>query len=411
MRMNTTMLVGLLAFALTGCAGIGTPIGPRFARGESQTLDKDYYDNPIAVAHARVVEWDDAIQNIQHGNAGAIGSLTAINGALVYRAARNKTGVATALLAAGGMVGMSLSDALIQVSRLGIYENGISAMECAIYAYRGAGGRRRTPQKTLDVYFARVKGLVGKGPLMDDVLAIERKLLVAAGVRTRGRDEAFGRTVSRITHEVHQALIGSIVTLQSRESTWNFGVPESGAPDTIDLSEDAGKVLMALRSASSGSTDRVKRYAGSRGVVAPLLDDAEFTEALTGIFDSLVADLDTTPDPTYLQKLDACSVATPVATARGMTWVPLSVVAVDASDPMNAARSSSAAAVVSGGFPPYKVAIAESGDHGVTASLSTAGGANVVTVAVTTKPKAGDMFTAVVTDAAHATVKLRIKIN
>lgn len=391
-----------IVMALTGCAGVFQPMGNRVERLET-TLEgriDDLYGHPLEFAYARIAEWNEATRNIQGANNGAIGTLTALSGALVYRTARNKTGAATAALATTGLVGLSLSDALVQVGRLNTYEKGSAAMECAIYAYKGAGGALPEPaSRSGDAAMAILWKEVGGSAetlrlesIHEDNVRVRRSLYALV-------DEPFGRTVSRITHEVHDALISSIVTLQSKESTWSFTVPQKPSDENVEGAKAAKK---------EQATPKWRRLA---------LENPNRAAAIAAIADETLALNDAAAQlevlgPTYLQKLDACSIATPVASANGSIHHALAISPRKGGTPLAVPQGGSAEANVEGGEPPYEAAMVEASAKaaGVSVELSRNGAANIATVTADKKAKVGDVFTVIVEDRAKAKAMLEIKI-
>jgi len=239
------------------------------------------YQNPLQYALQQEYQWDEAARNIQIGNTGALVGLTAIGGLITYRVARNHGGAATAATAAGGLVGLSLSDALIVTSRLMIYNRGIQAMECAIAAYGSAGGSLgnvvvdpgstktrqagetgAADQITLANEASYVPGMADLLTLIDPSDPLYEGLQgVATQIRSDRRalkirvNDPFILTVSRITGEVDEALLGTLVSVHDRVTTSNFSTtPPAGTPSN----QEAQAKATVQKAANTNNADALK---------------------------------------------------------------------------------------------------------------------------------------------------------
>lgn len=142
-RARRFVALAVVCALVSGCTTVAVPIRSYGYKDQTPT---DRADDLVSRqrAGAQLTEWDLAINQLQVANSGANAFLTTAAAIVGLRAARNKSQAATAALATGGLVGMSLSDAMIQLSRLNVYIEGIAALECATTAYDAVGLREIT---------------------------------------------------------------------------------------------------------------------------------------------------------------------------------------------------------------------------------------------------------------------------
>lgn len=209
-------LIALLIFVLmAGCAGVAVPIGAYDHEG------RDAAGNTVALSpRERAMHflklWDASIQNIQHANSTAQATLPAIAGGAAYRVARSKSSPATAVLAAVGLYGTSVSDSFVQLSRLNVYLEGIAALECATMHFDRSSAALMTREE-LSASLAET----GKAQYANELKAYEltrNRVLERANL-------ALGLAVSRITLATNKALSGSIVSVQSQDFGSAFTFP------------------------------------------------------------------------------------------------------------------------------------------------------------------------------------------
>lgn len=206
------------ALFLIGCAGVGNPIPNHFP----DKLDADEkarlratYEDPLDMAYLRIDQWSRAVNNLQTTNTAASSALLPLAAIIGYRTARNKSAAATAGLATGGIIGLTLSDALIQINRLDVYLKGIEAMECAANHYRAA----RIPPESMDAFWERYPELKADQQARILLSQIYTSIFSESLSGTSEIRLEMANSVSRITSEVNQALRSSIVSVHDLSRT------------------------------------------------------------------------------------------------------------------------------------------------------------------------------------------------
>lgn len=221
--------------ALASCAGTAVPVR---SYGYDTDTKKRVVSDTVSPLSSRdraahlLREWDMSLQGIQGANTAANTALPALAGLVGLRAARNKASAPTAALAAVGLVGMSISDAMIQLSRMNVYIEGIAALECAVVHYDAVG---------LESVRANLSG-AREYTISEPLLAAYNDFSAAFATVNRPLEVALGQAVSRVAHDTNRALVGSIVSVQSRPVGGAFTTALQApppTPTTIKRIEDA----------------------------------------------------------------------------------------------------------------------------------------------------------------------------
>jgi hypothetical protein len=214
-------MLGTVSIGLSSCAGLGAPIGSRLPP-KDVTLYDTAYSNPRSLALGRIAQWDRAIRNIQGANVSANAGLAGIATTLAYRAARDLSKPATVGWATAGLFGIGISEAFVQVSRINVYSAGIRGVECALSAY-GPGPIEATSAKPVAVMAPPTLAMLIEqaskiGPEGDAYVEEIARLRATSSLVL---DEGLLLAVSGITRDVDSALIGTILTANSRGRTWS----------------------------------------------------------------------------------------------------------------------------------------------------------------------------------------------
>jgi hypothetical protein len=361
-------LVAVLFFLLfAGCAGVTVPIGSYEYEGRDAA--KKTIPTPPRERAAHFLKlWDESIQNIQQSNSTAQAVLPAVAGGAAYRVARSKSSPATAVLAALGLYGTSVSDSFVQLSRLNVYMEGIFALECATMHFDRTSAAVMTREELLTSLAKDDK---------ETRYAAELKTydLVRSRVLERA-NLSLGLAVSRITLAANKALSGSIVSVQAQDygSAFTFpAAPVQAQPDTDKPTVDAA------------DTDLVA-------------DNARITAAMQRL-----ETVDSAAVAESAAEIDKCQFGGRAAAVESRV-APLKIAAIPAvSGALELSQTTPLTFLISGGRPAYK-ASAVPNDKGliVTAVTENAG---VWTVALSaTAPLTAGKFTLVVVDdsGAHA---------
>jgi len=205
-------------FIIGGCAGVGKPIPdhiPDELNEDEKAHLRKIYEDPLEMAYLRINQWNRAVDNLQTTNTAASSALLPLAAIIGYRTARNKSAAATAGLATGGIIGLTLSDALIQINRLDVYLKGIEAMECAANHYRAA----RIPPESMDVFWGQYPELQKDRQARILLSRIYTSIFSESLSGTSTIRLEMANSVSRITSEVNQALRSSIVSVHDLSRT------------------------------------------------------------------------------------------------------------------------------------------------------------------------------------------------
>ncbi len=238
----TRLMAVLVLMLLAGCAGVAVPIGSYEHEGQDS-------DNNVVLISQRdrathfLKLWDASIQNIQHANSTAQATLPAIAGGAAYRVARSKSSPATAVLAAVGLYGTSVSDSFVQLSRLNVYLEGIAALECATMHFDRTSAALMTHEELLMSLAEANRPKYAAHLKTYDLM--RSRVLERANL-------SLGLAVSRITLATNKALSGSIVSVQSRDYGSAFTYP--AAPIQSKTTAGAGAMAGA---ATDPDLDRI----------------------------------------------------------------------------------------------------------------------------------------------------------
>lgn len=358
MRMLTHLtrpcLVVATAGLLSGCVGLAVPITRSVPPpGDLATDIEPYrtlYDNPRDLGIYRVVQWNKAIINLQRANGGSIIGQSAAAGAVVYRSARNLSHPATALLAATGLYGNSLSDAFVQVSRINVYLAGVEGMECAIAAYGTLPGPYDTKQSSRDIALLHAEGA-----------ALAREIMLSQGRSERVLNGAMVLAVSRISRKVDAALMGSLVTAQSQGASWTRAYT---------------------------SAEHAKLTPGQLNMMTRKpVETAEQTEARSRLQGLLAGSLALEAEVSERKaQIDACDITSPSARIDRSAQ-PISIDRLGESDPVSIKAGAQASVRLQGGQPPYTPKVIEPNTAKIAVTVSDGGYATIVVPAGVT---AGD---------------------
>ena len=350
---------------LAGCMGLGSPIarrvpGPADAKQFANSAESSpyaryqaYYADPVKLALWRISQWDSAIANIKGANTASNAGLAGIATAIGYRAARDLSKTATVGLAAGGLYGMSMSEAFVQVGRINAYSAGIQAMECALGAY----GRPKPIKGEVvafpftDATYTMLQQAVGTNADRAATYQEIRRLVVQADYLV---DRTMLQQVSVITGQVDAALAGSLITPQSRGGDWTAAFQAQFVPPATEKmfptdDEDARRLKVALAEA--------RAYASTAAARATAIEACD-----------LAADL----EPVVAERIAQ----------------PVRADLLGKSAPLEAAAGTPVSFLAAGGTPPYQVVVAgNTGDKKVTATVDNA--TRLVTVTVESGAPAG----------------------
>ena len=243
-----------LLAALAGCASVGSPIRPYGYDLQGQSTAGSHL-SVRKRADLHLKQWDRALQELQAGNTAASILLPATAALIGLRAARSKSSAATAGLASAGLVGISIADAMLQLSRVNVYLEGIAAMECGTNAYDA-------------VHFSTIRSLIN----VDAIKRIDDDRVTDAYRAFDDRltwmeaplDEALSDAITRITRDTNKALAGSIISVQSRDvggSRFGQYLHAPPAPPPAPLAAMPPKALGAPRPPPSEADQMLKRIA------------------------------------------------------------------------------------------------------------------------------------------------------
>lgn len=337
--------------AMTGCVGLGVPIGRRVPEGRDGTkMDtlvtayEDYYKDPRRLALWRIAQWDHAMGNIQGGNTAANVGLAGVATALGYSAARELSKSTTIGLAAGGLFGMSLSEAMVQVSRVNVYSAGIRGMECALASY----GEPIQPHGDVTDSLAEHRTLV------DDWADRYAEIVRIREDARLAMDEGMLLAVSRITRNVEAALMGSFVSANSRGAGWtstfstalNAGATDKQHGATARLPVNGVPVAQIVKGPPSPE-DLQKRLAKQQAELAMDKAMAE-AKALSRVVEQRRA------------RLDACDLDGTTAEVERV-GAQLGVDLLGGVEPLVIKQGASTSFRVFGGVPAYSVGFAGTG--------------------------------------------------
>ena len=343
----------IVAALLSGCVGLSVPITRKMPHPDDATdleLYRYNYDNPRRLAIYRIAQWSDASESIQRANGISIVGQSALSGAVTYRAARDLSNPATALLAATGLYGNSLSDAFVQVSRLNVYSAGIEGMECALAAY----GTLPAPWDT-EQYREDAKLLSSEG------LELAREIAIVQARAEHSLDSAMLLAVSRITRKVDSALMGSLVTAASQGATWNSAY----AAGTSAKPTPAQQNMFMAR--GTDTPDKIEARARLQALLERSL--AYETEVLG-----------------RQSRLNACDITAPAATVE-RSGQPLAIDLLGESDPVKIKAGARATVRLHGGTPPYAPTVIGPNTAKIAVTMGDGG---FVTIEVPTGTPAGD---------------------
>lgn len=355
---------------LTGCAGLTVPI-TRSVPKENAAAEieryRSYYDNPRDLAIYRIAQWNDALTNLQTANGGSIAGQSAIAGVVTYRAARNLSHPATALLAATGLYGNSLSDAFVQVSRINVYLAGVEGMECALAAYGTLPGPYDTAKFRADVALLTSEGTDLAQEIAQSQARSEQVL-----------NGAMVLAVSRISRKVDGALMGSLVTAASQGATWNAAYSFQAE----DAKPTPGQMkLMMPKPADPPATIE------ARGRLQGLLQR------------SLAMESDVQARRT---RLNECDITAPVARIDRSVQA-LRVDLLGESDPVSIKAGAQASVRLHGGVPPYTPTVVGANPAKIAVTVADGGFA---TIAVPTGSAAGEYRIAFTDEAPGSTARI-----
>jgi len=383
--------------------------------------------NPYQYALEQEYLWDQAGQHIQHGNTASIISLTSLSALVAYRAARNHNGAATAAMAATGLVGLSLSDALIVTSRLNIYNKGIQAMECSINAYSSAGGILILP--TDDMAPDEVPGVrtalqhVAEGsPTALGIQDLADEIRVRSRNLKRQVDAPFAKTVSRIVGEVDDALLGTLVSAHDLASSWHFAVPQPQGKSGDGATPNKSMVAQAAQSAKNGTLENkvkidVKRVGKEDQVAA----EKELKSSLATLH-SVKIELDAQEQAAslygsdYIQALNACSIVSFAPPPKPQSAQDLKINWTAGGPPIapNKLAAQKYTGQISGGTSPYVVLpvpkVAGTSASGFSATLDPQDGSKIVIDATKLKPGPDAEYYIFISDAKSSTLSPAIDV-
>jgi hypothetical protein len=356
--MAMARLVALLIFVMmAGCAGVAVPIGAYDHEG------RDAAGNTVALSpRERAMHflklWDASIQNIQHANSSAQATLPAIAGGAAYRVARSKSSPATAVLAAVGLYGTSVSDSFVQLSRLNVYLEGIAALECATMHFDRSSAALMTREE-LSASLAET----GKAKYANELKAYEltrNRVLERANL-------ALGLAVSRITLATNKALSGSIVSVQSQDFGSAFTFP--AAP--VQTSSAAG--ARATDDTADPDLDRIDAAMQRLHTIDAAAVEVTAAEIGKCQFGGSVAAVENRVAPLKIAPIPAVSGDVTLSAATPLTFL------------------------ISGGRPAYKASAVPSANDLIVATVSEKAGIWTVAVSATAALTPGQ-FTLVVVD-------------
>jgi len=423
------ILFFMMLTCLSACSGITQPMESRYGNGlQPSELEKanSITRNPYQYALEQEYLWDQAGQHIQHGNTASIVSLTSLSALVAYRAARNHNGAATAVMAATGLVGLSLSDALVITSRLNIYNKGIQAMECSINAYSAAGGililpaDSGKPDEVPGVEMA-LRHVNEGSPTAWGVQDLADEIRVRLRSLKRQVDPPFAKTVSRIVGEVDDALLGTLVSAHDLASSWHFSMPQQQTNSEGTPSSGKKMVTQAAKSAQAGILEQ-KIISDMKP--AEQGDPAARKELTTGLaaLHSIKIELDAQEQATslsasdYIQALNACSIISFAPPPKPQSTQDLKINWAAGSPPIapNKLAAQKYTGQISGGTSPYIVLpvpkAAGTLASGFSATLDPQDGSKIVIDATKLKPGADAEYYIFVSDAKSSTLSPAIDV-
>jgi hypothetical protein len=365
-------LAALLIFVLmAGCAGVAVPIGAYDHEGRD--ADGNIVpQSPRERAMHFLRLWDASIQNIQHANSTAQATLPAIAGGAAYRIARSKSSPATAVLAAVGLYGTSVSDSFVQLSRLNVYLEGIAALECATMHFDRSSAALMTREE-LSASLAET----GKAKYANELKAYEltrNRVLERANL-------ALGLAVSRITLVTNKALSGSIVSVQSQDFGSAFTFP--AAPVQSNTAADPRATADA---ANDPDLDRIAAAMQRLQTIDAAAVEVTAAEIGKCQFGGTLATVENRSAPLKIAPVPAVSGAVELSATAPLTFL------------------------ISGGRLPYKASAVPNQNDLITAAVSEHAG--IWTVAVSASgPLTAGQFTLVVVDDQGASAQQSIVIK
>jgi|GEM_PF-5996447 len=328
-----------------------------------------FYRDPRELAFVRIEQWSEGVSNLQTGNTIASSALLPLAAIIGYRTARSKSAAATASLATGGIIGLTLSDALIQVNRIDAYLRGIGAMECALANY---------PNDLIPTRFSA-----------DDLDPEKIDSTVATYLR-RLDDEIFERSypsthriqsemllaVSRITGEVNQAIRGSIVSIQDLSRTSlpisSFDFPENVAEQksSIDAVLDSydepnGKIQISGQSVSIDD----QSFREIREILLRLRSKLNSLEGLILIEEQVVTAIRS------CSVVDGLSALSPDRIAKAPVELSIVPTTSDGEESVPGCTGNQTEFPIEGGVPPYRAELHPASDeidvsaHGSTVAI------------------------------------------
>jgi len=357
-----TYLATALLF-LAGCAGVGKPIPdhiPKELASEKRDALRKAYEDPVELAYNRINQWSTAVENLQTSNTVASSALLPLAAIIGYRTARGKSSAATAGLATGGIIGLTLSDALIQINRLDVYLKGIKAMECAVNHYSAA----HIPPKSMDTFWTQYPELEQNTQAKILLSQLYTSIFSESLPSTTKIRLEMANAVSRITSEVNQALRSSIVSVHdlSRTTLPAGTFRQSLASDRDD--DKADPVGIAERFAN-GATALVQ---GKNFEQPTSVSEDQLTDALLDLdrMQSIMESLDVNQDE-VASSIRSCSVIqglSPLIPDRiASAPVELGIVSVNESDRvLVGCEGNEKTFPIAGGIPPYTTQLSPESD-------------------------------------------------
>lgn len=373
MTQPTRFKPAVLAIAstiLASCAGTGVPVRPYGYLDDQYQQRAEVLSNRDR-AETLLYEWDKSLQYIQNANTATNTALPALAGLVGYRAARQKSAPATAGLAALGLVGMSITDAMVQLSRMNVYIEGISALECAVTEYDSVG--LTSIRKTVDS-----KAILGSGDL--DLIEAHKDFVVLYELVGAPLEAGLGHAMTRITRDTNRALLQSIVSVQSRQYGTTFSAPLQPKPAQPGLER-----LASRNAAPAIGPDPNELH------IKRLLKAAELLE-----HDRSVA------IAAAVAKMDTCVFGSTMTSSIEQRPVAMSLRAVNfEGKPVVLEKGAKAKIIVTGGTPDYAVALLPADATQLKADLAKAAGASIVELDAVNSAGTTQSFTVVVTDNAN----------
>jgi hypothetical protein len=334
----------VMAALVTGCAGLAMPISrtvPASTATEDVEHYRRWYDNPRDLAIYRVAQWNAAIANLERANGASIIGQSGIAGAVTYRSARNLSHPATALLAAAGLYGNSLSDAFVQVSRINVYLAGVEGMECAIAAYGTLPDPYDSDESRKDIALLSSEGA-----------ELAREIRNSHARSKLALNGAMVLAVSRISRKVDAALMGSLVTAQSQGASWTsaYSSAEQGRPKPSQASMFVSK--------TTDSAETIQARSRLQGLLA----------------NSLALESEVTARKA---QIDACDITAPSARIDRSAQ-PLGIDHLGESDPINIKPGTQVSVRLYGGLPPYTPKVLEPNTAKIVVTIGDGGYATIV---------------------------------